>query len=211
MLYCQRNPRACPVLEVTEKGCAEPKRSAPGADLRTDLPRFAVYRKGRRLDDVNEIGELWRDDSTAFLIGSGITFDEALEQDGVPTREHRWVPRSALPTDPAGPFRGSMAVTMRWLTPEQAVTATEVTARFPLNHGSPIHIGDPAAIGADLQNPFFGPPVETVPEGLVGVFRACGVTPRQAAIEAGIELMITHAPAHGFVTDPRASDVALPS
>ena len=120
---------------MTDIGSPAPKRLAPGADPRTDLPRYAVYREGRRLDDVTDVRDLWRDDFTAFLIGSGITFDEALQQAGVPTDKHRWVPRSMLPTDPAGPFRGPMAVTMRWLTPEQAVTATQVTTRFPFNQG----------------------------------------------------------------------------
>jgi len=183
--------------------------SAPGADLRTDLLRYAVYRDGIRGDDVSEITGLWRDDFVAFLIGSGISFDGALGRAGVQTEEHRWVVRSTLPTVPAGRFRGAMVVTMRWLTPTEAITATRITARFPFNHGAPIHIGDPAAIGADLAAPLFGPPVDAIPDGLVPVFWACGVTPQAAAEEAKIELMITHAPAHGFITDIRADAVEV--
>jgi uncharacterized protein YcsI (UPF0317 family) len=210
LLYCQRNQRACPVLEVTDAGAWEPKLSAPGADLRTDLPRYAVYRHGRRVGDETNIVHLWQTNFVSFLIGSGITFDEALQRAGVPTDKHRWVLRSQLPTVPAGRFHGNMVVTMRWLTPEQAVIATQVTARFPFNHGAPIHIGDPAAIGADLKHPLFGPPVESVPKELVAVFWACGVTPQAAAESAGLELMITHAPAHGFITDLKADQVCLP-
>jgi uncharacterized protein YcsI (UPF0317 family) len=209
LLYCQRNHKACPVLEVCDPGDPEPKRLAPGADLRYDLPRYAVYRRGERLEDVTDLEALWRDDLVAFLIGSGITFDDALERAGVPTDRHRWVVRSTIPTVPAGRFRGNLVATMRWLTPQQAIAATQVSARFPFNHGAPIHIGDPAAIGADLAAPIFGPPVERVPEGLIAVFWACGVTPQQAALEAGVELLIAHAPAHGFITDLRADALAL--
>src|SRR5687768_1914332 len=136
LLYCQRNQRACPVIEVLDVGSWEPKMSAPGADLRTDLSRYAVYRNGKRMDDETNIKHLWRDDLVAFLIGSGITFDEALERVGVPTDKYRWVVRSTLPTQPAGRFHGNMVVTMRWLTPAQVIIATQVSARFPFNHGS---------------------------------------------------------------------------
>lgn len=209
-VYCQRNQRSCPVLEVTDPGDPEPKQLAPGADLRTDLPRYAVYRDGRRLEDQTDIRDLWRDDFVSFLIGSGISFDQALERAGVPTDKHRWVLRTDRPTVPAGIFRGNLVVTMRWLTPRQAITATEVTARFPFCHGAPLQIGDPAAIGADLAQPYVGPPVTDIPKGLVPVFWACGVTPQEAALEAKIDLMITHAPAHGFVSDWEAERLAVP-
>jgi len=210
LLYCQRNPRACPVIEVLDTGEPEPRQTAPGADIRTDLPRYAVYRDGRRLADVTDIRALWEPGFVAFLIGSGITFDQALEDAGVPTGRDRWVLRTTLPTVPAGRFRGPLVVTMRWLTPQQAITAVQVTARYPFNHGAPIHIGDPAAIGANLEDPLFGPPVAKVPDGVLPVFWACGVTPQEAALAAGIDLMITHAPAHGFVTDWEARRLAVP-
>lgn len=210
LLYCQRNQRACPVLEVTDVGDYEPRQMAKGADLRTDLPRYAIYRSGERLEDARDIYDLWQPDFVAFLIGSGITFDDALERAGVPTDRNRWVLRTSVPTIPAGMFHGPLVVTMRWLTPEQAIIATQVTARFPFNHGAPIHIGDPRAIGADLANPYFGPPVENIPPNVVPVFWACGVTPHEAALAARIDIMITHAPAHGFVTDWEARRLELP-
>jgi uncharacterized protein YcsI (UPF0317 family) len=209
LLYCQRNARACPVLEVCDPGSPEPKQLAPGADLRTDLPKYSVYENGKRRD-VSDIRDLWRPDLVACLIGSGITFDGALERAGVPTDKHRWVLNSRIPTVPAGRFRGDMVVTMRWLTPEQAIIATQVSSRFPHNHGAPIHIGDPAAIGADLEHPHYGPPVPPLPKNLVPVFWACGVTPQQAALEAKIELLIAHAPAHGFITDLEADRFCIP-
>ena len=210
LLYCQRNRRACPVLEVTDAGDPEPKRLAPGADLRTDLPRYAVYRKGERLQDLQCVKALWREDFVGFLIGSGITFDRALEEAGVPTTKDRWVLRTTLPTEPAGRFRGALVVTMRWLAPEHAIIATQVTTRFPFSHGAPIHIGDPGAIGADLRHPYFGPPVESIPPSVVPVFWACGVTPQEAATEACVDVMVTHAPGHGFVTDLPATSLQIP-
>ncbi len=208
LLYCQRNQRACPVLEVTDRGAWEPKQLAPGADLRTDLPRYAIYRDGERRPDVETITDLWRDDFVAFLIGSGMTFDGALEEAGVPTASHRWVLRTAIPTVSAGRFHGPLVVTMRWLAPEHVVRATQVTSRFPFNHGAPIHVGDPAAIGADLGHPMFGGPVPPQPKGILPVFWACGVTPQEAALAARVEIMITHAPGHAFVTDLQASRLA---
>ena len=210
LLYCQRNQRACPVLEVCDAGDAVPHQTAPDADLRTDLPRYSVYREGRRLADVTDARELWRPDFVSFLIGSGITFDQALQDAGVPTDKDRWVLRTTLPTIPAGRFHGPMAVTMRWLTPEQAIRAVKVTTRYPFNHGAPIHIGDPAVIGADLADPIVGPPVDKIRDGVVPVFWACGVTPQEAALAAGIDVMVTHAPAHGFVTDWEARRLAIP-
>ena len=209
LLYCQRNARACPVLEVCDPGSWEPQQLAPGADLRTDLPRYSVFEHGKRRD-VPDIRDLWRSDLVAFLIGSGITFDGALARAGVPTDRHRWVLRSKIPTVPAGRFGGEMVVTMRWLTPEQAIIATQVSSRFPHNHGAPIHIGDPAAIGADLDDPIFGGPVGALPKDRVAVFWACGVTPQEAALRAEVDFMITHAPAHGFVTDLEADRFCTP-
>ena len=210
MLFCQRNQQACPVLEVCNPGDWEPRCLAPGADLRTDCARYAVYVDGERQADRTDIVDLWREDLVAMLIGSGITFDAALERYGVPTDRHRWVLRTRLPTAAAGPFVGHLVVTMRWLTPAQALVATQVTSRFPFNHGAPIHIGDPAVVEADLDTPLFGGPVPACPATLVPVFWACGVTPQSAAENARLPLFIAHAPAHSFITDLPASALEQP-
>jgi len=210
MLYCLRNQRACPVLEVTDPGDPVPHRLAPQADLRTDCARYTIFVDGIAVEDRTDISDLWRDDLVCFLIGSGITFDGALERAGVPTDKHRWVLRTTTPTEPAGPFRGDLIVTMRWLTAAQAITATQVTARFPFNHGAPIHVGDPAEIGADLRAPMFGGPVPDLPNGMIPVFWACGVTPQSAAEAARLPLFITHAAAHSFITDMPAEELMLP-
>lgn len=150
LLYCQRNPKPCPVVEVTDAGNPEPRLTAPGADLRTDLPKYRVYRRGALAEEVHDVRDLWSDDSVGLLIGSSLTFDQALVRAGVPRSEEVWVLNSRIETVPAGPFRGPMVVTMRWMTPAQAVIATQLTGRFPANHGAPVHLGDPEAIGADL-------------------------------------------------------------
>lgn len=210
LVYCQRNPKACPLIEVTDSGVPEPRLSAPGADLRTDLPRYAVFRDGIQCEEVRDIRPLWKDDSVGFLIGSSLTFDDALERAGVPKSEEVWVLNTDLPTVSAGRFEGPLVVTMRWMTPSEAIIATQLTSRFPFNHGAPIHVGDPDEIGADLACPVVGEPVADIPNGVMPVFWACGVTPQQAALLAKPELMITHAPGHGFVTDLKADQFCLP-
>jgi uncharacterized protein YcsI (UPF0317 family) len=210
LLYCVRNPKPCPIVEVCDPGKPEPVRSAPGADLRTDLARYAIYRNGVRGEDAADIRDLWRDDSVAFLIGSSLTFDHALQRAGVPPSKEVWVVNTTIQTTPAGIFRGPMVATMRWMTPAQAVIASQLTGRFPFNHGAPIHLGDPAEIGADLDHPIYGEPVKEIPRGVMPVFWACGVTPQSAAIEAKCPLMIAHAPAHGFISDLQADRICIP-
>jgi len=210
LVYCQRNPKPCPVIDITDPGDPHPRLAAPDADLRTDLPRYAVYRYGERQFDVFDIIDLWREDSVAFLIGSSLTFDDALERAGVPKSKDVWVLDTKIPTVPSGKFSGTLVVTMRWMTPEQAVIATQLTSRFPFNHGAPIHLGDPDQIGADLDHPIFGEPVKSIPEGMMPVFWACGVTPQRTALTARLELRITHAPGHAFITDLRADQICIP-
>ncbi|MBO6902676.1 MAG: DUF1445 domain-containing protein [Rhizobiaceae bacterium] len=209
LLYCQRNRKACPVLEVTDPGMAEPRDLAPGCDLRTDLARYAVFEGGERREDRSNISNLWTQDSVAFLIGSGISFDGALERAGVQTRRFRWIVNTEIETVAAGPFSGKLVATMRWLTPAEAIIATEVSSRFQLAHGAPIHIGDPDQIGADLEVPILGDPVGRPPDGYIPVFWACGVTPHNAALNARLDLLITHAPAHGLPVDLQADRLAV--
>jgi len=213
LLFCQRNPKPCPVLDVTDVGSPHPVRVAPEADLRTDLPKYRIYRNGKLDTEVTQITDFWQDDMVAFLLGCSYTFEAALLEADVPVRhieEGRNVPMyiTNIECTPAGRFRGPMVVSMRPIPSRQVVKAVEVTARFPKAHGAPVHIGDPAAIGIeDLARPDFGDAV-TVKEGEVPVFWACGVTSQVAAREARPELMITHAPGHMFITDVRDEELA---
>jgi len=213
LLFCQRNPKPCPVLDVTDVGSPHPVHVAPEADLRTDLPKYRIYRYGQLDAEVTQITDYWRDDMVAFLLGCSYTFEAALLAAGIPVRhieEGRNVPMyiTNIECIPAGRFQGPMVVSMRPIPSRQVVKAMEVTARFPKAHGAPVHIGDPATIGIeDLARPDFGDAV-TVRKGEIPLFWACGVTPQVAAREARPELMITHAPGHMFITDLRDDELS---
>lgn len=207
--FCERNPRPCPLLEITEPGSPEPVALAPGADLRTDLPRYRVYRNGALEAETTDARSFWREDLVAFLLGCSFTFEGALLREGIPIRHieaGRNVPmyRTNMRCRSAGAFQGPMVVSMRPIPARLVDRAAEVSARFPESHGAPIHVGDPRAIGIDrLLQPDWGDPPE-IESGDVAVFWACGVTPQAAALASKVELMITHAPGHMFVTDRRA-------
>jgi uncharacterized protein YcsI (UPF0317 family) len=212
LLFCQRNPQACPVLEVTDPGCPEPRHLAPGADVRTDVPRYRLYRQGELVAEPEQLHDYWREDLVSFFLGCSFTFEQALLRAGLPLRHLEQgcnVPmyRTTVPCVPAGPFRGPLVVSMRPLTPAQAVRAIRICSRFPRAHGAPVHLGDPAALGiGDLSRPDFGDPVEIRP-GEIPVFWACGVTPQTVIQEARLPLVITHKPGHMFVTDWRDCDL----
>ena len=212
LLFCTRNPKPCPLLDVTEAGSAEPRLVAPGADLRTDLPRYRVWERGELVDEPADLARYWRGDLVGFLLGCSFTFENALVEAGVPVRHIDQgcnVPmyRTNVPCRPAGVFRGPLVVSMRPMTPAQAVTATRVCTRFGRAHGTPVHFGDPAALGIrDLCKPDFGDPVEIRP-GEVPVFWACGVTPQAVATEVRLPLLLTHKPGHMFVTDLRDAEL----
>ncbi|TVR70913.1 MAG: putative hydro-lyase [Sphaerobacteraceae bacterium] len=206
LVFCHRNPKPCPLLDVTDIGRAEPVQTAPGADLRTDLPGYRVYRNGELADERTDITDLWDDSMAGFLLGCSFTFEQALLDAGVPMRHHdagSVVPmyRTNIPCTPAGQFHGEMVVSLRMVPADRVIRSIEVTARYPEVHGAPVHIGDPAAIGiADLNQPDYGDPPISEP-GDVPVFWACGVTPQAIAMKSRPELMITHAPGSMFVTD----------
>ncbi|HET7854003.1 MAG TPA: putative hydro-lyase [Candidatus Methylomirabilis sp.] len=215
LLFCQRNPRPCPVLEVTDPGNPEPRTTAPGADLRTDLPRYRVYRDGKLERELNDLRGIWRDDLVGFLLGCSFTFDVALQRAGVPVRHLEEGKNVSMyitnrPCRPAGTFSGPLVVSMRPIPPPLISRAVELTAHFPLAHGAPVHVGEPEAIGIpDLSRPHFGDRV-SIYSGEVPVFWACGVTPQAVAMHARPELMITHAPGHMFITDLRDEELAHP-
>lgn len=205
-LYCRRNPQACPLLAVSLPG--DPHLPALGADLdmRTDLPRYRVYRDGALAEERTGILDLWQDDFVTFVIGCSFTFERALIAGGIPLRhvaEGRNVAmyRTSVPTVPAGPFGGPLVVSMRPVRAGDAARAAEITGRFPDMHGRPVHIGDPAALGiADLSAPDYGDPVAVLP-GEAPVFWACGVTSQAALEGARLPLFLAHAPGCMLVTD----------
>ncbi len=206
LLFCQRNPKPCPLLEVLEAGRTRTEFLSSAADIRTDVPQYNIYRKGKLAGRVKEIRDFWRDDFVTFLLGCSFSFEEALLKAKVPVRhiqENRNVPMyiTNIPCRPAGRLHGPMVVTMRPLPPGRVARAVRVTSRFPAVHGGPVHIGDPSRIGIrDLQKPDFGDAV-TVNQGEVPVFWACGVTPQAVVLKSKPDLCITHAPGHMFISD----------
>jgi uncharacterized protein YcsI (UPF0317 family) len=215
LLFCQRNPRPCPLLEVTDVGSPEPVGVAPGADLRTDIPRYRIYKDGVLADELADVTPYWRDDLVSFLLGCSFTFEWALLEAGIRlwhVEQGRNVAmwRTSIACRPAGAFHGPMVVSMRPIPAHQLAAAVTASARFPGAHGAPIHIGNPGAIGiADLARPDWGDPPPIGP-GDVPVFWACGVTPQAVALASRPPFMITHSPGHMFLTDlPNAALAAL--
>ena len=214
LLFTQRNPKPCPVLDVTEVGNPEPKVAAPGADLRFDIPKYRIYRHGELTDEVTDLKEYWRDDLVAFLLGCSFSFEGPMLDAGLEVRhitDNHNVPMyiTNIQCKPAGVFSGPMVVSMRPMTPKNAIRATQVTSRMPSVHGAPIHFGDPEAIGIkDIMKPDFGDP-STIKPGEIPVFWACGVTPQAVAMAVKPEFMITHAPGHMFITDLLNADLSV--
>ncbi len=213
--FCQRNPKPCPLIAVSEPGDPTIPDAGEDLDVRSDLPRYRVWQDGRLVDEPTDIRRWWRDDLVAFLIGCSFTFEEALAAEGVGVRHLEGggnVPmfRTSIPCRPAGPFAGPMVVTMRPMSAAEAIRAIQITSRYPAVHGAPVHIGDPAAIGiADLDRPDYGDPVPVKP-GEIPVFWACGVTPQAVIAAANPAFAITHAPGAMLVTDLKNNRLQVP-
>lgn len=214
LLFAQRNPKSCPILDVTDVGGWEPKIMAPGADIRTDIPKYRIYEKGELVKEAEDITPYWRDDFVGFLIGCSFSFERALLNAAIPVRhiEHcHNVPMyiTNIDTVPAGMFHGKMVVSMRPIPYKDVPRAVTLTARYPTVHGAPVHIGDPSQIGIqDIHRPDFGDASEIL-EGEVPVFWACGVTPQSIAMTSKPEIMITHSPGHMLILDKKDEDVAV--
>ncbi len=204
--FCQRNPKPCPLLAVSEPG--DPMLAALGSDIdiRTDVPRYRVWKQGEIVDEPTDISALWRPDLVTFVLGCSFSFEQALLDDGLRLRhitegKNVAMYRSNIATAAAGVFHGPMVVSMRPMSAAAAIRAIQITSRFPTVHGAPIHMGDPALIGiADLAKPDYGDAVAVMPDELP-VFWACGVTPQAALLQARPDFAITHAPGAMLITD----------
>ena len=209
LLFAQRNPMPCPVLDVLDAG----RTGGPllDGDVRTDLPLYRVWVDGELVEEPTDVRPWWRGDLVTFVIGCSFTFESALVRAGVPVRHVEQdvnVPmyRTTTACRPAGAFSGPLVVSLRPVPAAKVADAVRVTARYPAVHGAPVHVGDPAALGiADLARPDFGDAVE-IADGDVPVFWACGVTPQAAVVASRPALAITHAPGHMLITDARDED-----
>lgn len=214
LLFCIRNPKPCPILDVTEVGSPHFRIAGPESDIRTDVPKYRVFRNGRLVDEPADIMSYWRDDLVGFLLGCSYTFERALMANDIPIRhieEKVLTPVyiTSRECTPAGKFYGPLVVSMRPVPQDKVVRAVQVTSRFPAVHGAPVHIGDPAGIGIkDINKPDFGDAV-TINSDEVPVFWACGVTPQAVAMHVQPEMMITHAPSYMFVTTLKEEQIAV--
>jgi uncharacterized protein YcsI (UPF0317 family) len=203
--FCQRNPKPCPLIGMGSPG--DPTLPDLGdIDIRTDLPRYSVFKGGKLVDEPTDIREYWSDDLVSFVLGCSMSFELPMRQAGIRLQHierDTVVPmyRTNIECEPAGRFRGKMVVSMRPLTPSDAIRAVQITSRFPAVHGAPVHLGLPEALGVhNLSRPDFGDPPE-IQEGLLPVFWACGVTPQVAVESAKPSICITHYPGSLLITD----------
>lgn len=212
LLFTQRNPKSCPLLEVSDTGSRLLHTIADGADIATELPRYRIYRSGVLEGEYTDVSPFWQEDFVSFLIGCSFSFEAALLEANVPVRhieENCNVPmyKTNIPCTPAGVFHGNMVVSMRPIPYELISRAVLVTGEMPRVHGAPIHIGAPEAIGIhDISHPDFGDMV-TIRDGEVPVFWPCGVTPQNVVMESKPPLAITHAPGHMLITDLRNTEL----
>lgn len=205
LLFCQRNPQSCPIVDVLEEGVTTPRIA--DADVRTDLPKYRIYRNGQLDKEVADIKEEWRADFVTFLIGCSFTFEKALLENGIRLlhqEQERVVPmyKTNIPCQKAGRFEGNMVVSMRALKSEEIDRAVKITERFETSHGAPVHIGNPEEIGIrDIDKPDYGESISFDEKERTPVFWACGVTPQNVGLNVKPPIMIAHAPGHMLITD----------
>lgn len=214
LLYCQRNPRPCPLLARSDLGDPRLPTLSDDLDIRTDVPRYHVFRDGAFVEEVTDIRSHWRDDLVTFALGCSFSFEEALQEAGVRLKffERNNVAAvyvTNIDTVPAGPFKGPLVVTMRAFKPADAIRAVQITSRFPNVHGAPIHLGDPKSIGVDLSRRYQDVGDPEVADDELPVFWACGLTPQLAVQNAKPPLCITHAPSSMLITDVRNASLAI--
>jgi uncharacterized protein YcsI (UPF0317 family) len=213
LLFCDRNPRPCPVLDVTEPGDPHPRLVAPEADLRTDLPRYRVFENGKVIAEPTDVKEYWRDDLVGFLLGCSAGFDWSLRASNL---DFRLIGAytSNIECVPAGRFHGPMVISARvFKNSYDAVRATQISSRLPMSHGKPVHIGDPSVVGIqNLHKPDVAAiesPETPLKPGEIVLYWGCGITPQAVAMAAHIPYMITHYPVHMFVTDKLTEEQAI--
>jgi len=212
--FCALNPKPCPLIGQSEPGDPRLPMLGEDLDIRTDIPRYRVWRKGELVEEMSNLNKVWRDNLVSFVLGCSFSFEEALIENGLELRHQTCnsnVPmyRTNIQCAPAGPFHGPMVVSMRPFTPAKAIRAIQVTTRFPSVHGAPVHIGKPELIGIrDIAKPDYGDAVPLRDDELP-VFWACGVTPQSVVATVKPEFCITHAPGYMLVTDLLNSQLAV--
>ena len=214
LLFCTRNPKPCPVIEVTDTGEFQPRFSAPDADLRTDLSKYRVFKNGDLIDEPADIIQYWDENLVAFLLGCSTNFESSLRDANV---KFRYIGdnNTNIECVPAGRFHGNMIVSTRvFKSSHDAVRAVQITSRNLAAHGPPVYIGkNPDHIGIkDIYHPdSFSPPehIRPIEPNEIIMCWACGVTPQIVAINSKISFMITHCPGHMFITDKLSEELVI--
>ena len=212
MIFAQRNPKPCPIIDILEVGEITPPLSK-GADIRQDIPKYRIYQEGVLVSEEEDIRDLWREDFVSFLLGCSFTFESALLEEGISIKhieqsKNVAMYKTNIACKEAGIFRGNMVVSMRPIKGRDITKVVEITSKFPEVHGAPIHIGNPEEIGIqDIDNPEYGDAI-SIGKDEIPVFWACGVTPQLLALNEKPEIMITHAPGYMFVTNIKNEDLS---
>ena len=146
--FCHFNPKPCPLIGMTEPGDPSVPMLGNNIDLRTDLPKYRVRRDGQLIEEVNDLSALWGTIWSVSSSAAPFSFEQALLEAGIPL-PHIESGRSVvmyqtnIACTPAGRFHGPVTVSMRSMTPANAIRAIQICTRFPNVHGAPIHFGDP--------------------------------------------------------------------
>ncbi|GAB5361845.1 hypothetical protein AAMO2058_000747700 [Amorphochlora amoebiformis] len=206
LLYCLKNPRPCPILAVVDSGSHSPGIIAPTGDVRTDIPKYNVYRHGELTETLSNIEHLWTEDMVGFLLGCSFSWEDHLKTQGLTPKNVRLgrnvsMYRTNIPTSESGPFKGNMVVSMRPYEAKDIKQVARTTQAYPGAHGGPIHWGQAEDLGIkNIDSPDFGDAVP-IESKEIGIFWACGVTSQTAVQQAKLPLAISHAPGYMFVTD----------
>jgi len=206
-LYCRSNPQALPILGRSEPGARSIPALAADLDIARDTGGYMVFRDGELTETPRDARHAWRDDLVSFVLGCSFSFESILQAHGIRLRHLDEGNVSAMyetarDTVPVGPFGGKLIVSMRALSPADAIRATILSARYPRFHGAPVSLGLPADLGIpDLAHSYGGHGLTRLEPGELPVFWACGATGQNAVRNARLPLCITHYKAHMVVTD----------
>ena len=215
MLFCIRNPKPCPIVEVFDPGNFN-SSYAIDSDIRTDVPEYKIFRKGELVEFSTDIKSFWRSDFVVFLLGCSFTFENELIKNGIELpyfTNKKNVPMfiTSIDTEPVGDFSGKMVVTQRWVKNDKVVKAVQAKSRYPNQHGTPIQINNSKDIGIiDPYKPDFGDPwIPKNTKDYIPMYWSCGVTPQLILQSAKVDISITHSPGKMFVTDLKDEDMAV--
>ena len=66
LLFAQRNPKSCPILEVSDMGSRSLKYIAKDVDIAKDIPKYRVYENGILRGEYEDVEEFWQEDFISF-------------------------------------------------------------------------------------------------------------------------------------------------